>query len=85
MTTLTEQNRTNQQRHREKIISQLCIDEYRGKKAEEMRLYRTANAAEHIIDIPKKSVVIAALNTNTKTIMKQSKGLKYKFKSWLIK
>ena len=40
MTTRTEQNRYNWQRHRDQIISQLGIDEYRKKKAEEMRLYR---------------------------------------------
>ena len=33
MTTLTEQNRLNQQRHRDKVKSQVGIDEYRKKKA----------------------------------------------------
>ena len=76
MITLTEQNRLNQQRHRLKIILQLGIDEFRKKKAEEMRLYRakrkeaeeTANP-KPVVDVPKKSVVIPVKNTNTKTNM----------------
>ena len=88
MTTLTlaEQNRLNQQRHRDKIKSQVGIDEYRKKKAEEMRIYRTKRkAAEEeanpkpVVDAPKKTVVIPVINTNTKSSnMKQPKGLKYK-------
>ena len=86
MTTLTEQNRLNQQRHRDKIKSQVGIDEYRKKKAEEMRIYRAKRkAAEEaanpkpVEDAPKKTVVIPVINTNTKSSnMKQPKGLKYK-------
>ena len=81
MTTRTEQNRYNWQRHRDQIISQLGIDEYRKKKAEEMRLYRAkSKEAEQaadpkpIVDAPKKTVI----NINTKTKMKQPKGLNYK-------
>ena len=89
MITLSEQNRLNQQRHRAKIISQLGIDEFRNKKAEEMKLYRakrkeaeeaanpvrSTREAEPVVDVPKKSVVIPVINTNTKSNMKQPKGL----------
>lgn len=86
MLTLAEQNRIHQQHHREKIISQIGIDEYRKKKNEEMRIYRAKRkAAEEaadpkpVVDIPKKTVVIPVINTNTKSAnMKQPKGLKYK-------
>ena len=88
MTTLTlaEQNRLNQQKHRDKVKSQVGIDEYRKKKAEEMRLYRAkrkeaeqAVNPKPVVDAPKKSVVIPVVNTNTKSSnMKQPKGLKYK-------
>ena len=86
MTTLTEQNRLNQQRHRDKVKSQVGIDNYRKTKAEEMKLYRAKRkAAEQaanpkpVVDAPKKSVVIPVINTNTKSSnMKQPKGLKYK-------
>ena len=85
MITLTEQNRLNQQRYRAKIISQLGIDEFRKKKAEEMRLYRAkrkeaeeAANSKPVVDVPKKSVNIPVINTNTKSNMKQPKGLKYK-------
>ena len=86
MPTLTEQNRLNQQKHRDKIKSQVGIDEYRKKKAEEMKLYRAKRkAAEQaanpkpVVDAPQKSVVIPVINTNTKAAnMKQPKGLKYK-------
>ena len=83
MTTLTEQNRLNQQMHREKVISQLGIDEYRKRKAEEMRLYRArrkeaeqAVNPKPVVDVPKKSVVIPVINTITKTNMNQPKGVK---------
>ena len=86
MLTLAEQNRLNQQHHRDEMISLQGIDEYRAKRAEEMRLYRAkrkaaeqaANPAKPIVDTPKKSVVIPVVNTNTKTSTKQPKGLKYK-------
>ena len=86
MPTLAEQNKIHQQRHREKVISQMGIDEYRKKKNEEMRIYRAKRkAAEQAanpkpdVDIPKKTVVIPVINTNTKASnMKQPKGLKYK-------
>jgi hypothetical protein len=61
------------------------IDEYRKKKNEEMRIYRAKRkAAEQANpkpdeDVPKKTVVIPVINTNTKASnMKQPKGLKYK-------
>jgi len=86
MTTLVEQNRLNQQRHRDKVKSQVGIDEYRKKKAHEMKLYRAkrkeaeqAANPKPTVDAPKKSVVIPVINTNTKSSnMKQPKGLKYK-------
>ena len=86
MTTLIEQNRLNQQRHRDKLKSQVGIDEYRKKKAEEMKIYRAkrkeaeqAANPKPTVDAPKKSVVIPVINTNTKSSnMKQPKGLKYK-------
>ena len=45
MLTLAEQNKLNQQHHREKLIAALGIDEYRKKKNEEMRLYRAKRKA----------------------------------------
>jgi hypothetical protein len=89
MKTLKEQNRLNQQRHRDKTISQLGINQFKKIKAEEMRLYRakkkvikeTEAAAnpKPIIDTPKKTVVIPIINTNTKSsTMNQYNGLKYK-------
>ena len=89
MTTLklAEQNRPNQQRHRDKFKSKIGIDEYRKKKAEEMKLYRAKRkAAEQaanpkpVLDAPKKTVVIPVVNTNTKSNMKQPKGLNIKSK-----
>ena len=83
MTTLIEQNRINQQRHREKIISKIGIDEYKKKKAEEMKLYRAKRKeaeqeANPKPEVPKKSVSIPVINTNTKASnIRQPKGLKY--------
>ena len=84
MTTLIEQNRINQQRHREKVISKIGIDEYKKKKAEEMKIYRAKRKeaeqeANPKPEVPKKSVSIPVINTNTKTLnIRQPKGLKYK-------
>lgn len=83
MPSLLEQNRIHQQRHRDKIISILGIDEFRKMKAEQMKLYRAKRKALEATDeptnAPKKTVVIPLINTNTKTpVMKQPKGLKYK-------
>ena len=83
MPSLLEQNRIHQQRHRDKIISIIGIDEYRKNKAEQMRLYRSKRKALEAPDeptnIPKKTVVIPVINTTRKTgVMKQPKGLKYK-------
>ena len=84
MTTLIEQNRINQQRHREKIISKIGIDEYKKKKAEEMKLYRAKRKeaeqeANPKPEVPTKSVSIPVINTNTKASnIRQPKGLKYK-------
>ena len=84
MTTLIEQNRINQQRHREKVISKIGIDEYKKKKAEEMKLYRAKRKeaeqeANPKPEVPKKSVSIPVINTNTKASnIRQPKGLKYK-------
>ena len=85
MLTLAEQNKLNQQHHRDKMISLQGIDEYRAKRAEEMRLYRAKRKAaeqaanpKHVVDAPKKTVVIPVVNTNTKTSTKQPKNLKYK-------
>jgi hypothetical protein len=83
MPSLLEQNRIHQQRHRDKIISIIGIDEFRKMKAEQMKLYRAKRKALEATDeptnAPKKTVVIPLINTNTKTpLMKQPKGLKYK-------
>ena len=84
MTTLIEQNRINQQRHREKVISKIGIDEYKKKKAEEMKIYRAKRKeaeqeANPKPEVPKKSVSIPVINTNTKASnIRQPKGLKYK-------
>lgn len=83
MPSLLEQNRIHQQRHRDKIINLIGIDEFRKMKAEQMKLYRSKRKAleetNKPTDIPKKSVVIPLINTSTKTpVMKQPKGLKYK-------
>jgi hypothetical protein len=83
MPSLLEQNRIHQQRHRDKIINLIGIDEFRKMKAEQMKLYRFKRKAleetNKPTDIPKKSVVIPLINTSTKTpVMKQPKGLKYK-------
>ena len=50
-----------------------------------MRLYRAkrkeaedAANPKPVVDVPRKSVVIPVINTNTKSNMKQPKGLKYK-------
>ena len=85
MLTLTEQNRLYQQRHRDKLKSQIGLNEYRAKKAEEMRKYRAKRKALEEQnkppneDTPKKTIVIPVIDTNTKSAtQKQPKGLKYK-------
>lgn len=82
MTTLLEQNRKHQQTYRDKLKTQLGIDEYRKLKAELMKLYRAKRKEEEeklkpVKPItPIKSVELPSVNiTSTK---KQPKGLKYK-------
>lgn len=74
MTTLLEQNRKHQQTYRNKLKSQLGIDEYKRQRAEFMKSYRAQRKEKELKPVIKPIELPVINKTTTK---KQPKGLKY--------
>lgn len=81
MTTLLEQNRKHQQTYRNKLKSQLGIDEYNRLKAEMMKLYRAKRKEEEAKSKPPKPIIpiksVELPSVNLTSTREQPKGLKY--------
>lgn len=81
MTTLLEQNRKHQQTYRNKLKSQLGVDEYNRLKAEMMKLYRAKRKEEEAKLKPPKPIIpiksVELPSVNITPSRKQPKGLKY--------
>jgi len=81
MTTLLEQNRKHQQTYRNKLKSQLGVDEYNRLKAEMMKLYRAKRKEEEAKSKPPKPIIpiksVELPSVNLTSTREQPKGLKY--------
>jgi hypothetical protein len=77
MMTLLEQNRKHQQTHRNKLKSQLGIDEYKRQRAEFMKLYRAQRKEKEFKDLKPTIKPIELPSINITSTKKQPKGLKY--------
>ena len=72
--TLLEQNRKHQQTYRNKLKSQLGIDEYKRQRAEFMKSYRAQRKEKELKPVIKP---VELPSINIRTTKKQPKGLKY--------
>ena len=71
--TLLEQNRKHQQTHRNKLKSQLGMDEYKRQRAEFMKLYRAQRKEKEFKDLKPaiKPIELPSINiTSTKNNQK---------------